>query len=513
MSSRDLPARPHLDHLKNEAKALHKAFADGDPAALQRVHAILGDAPKIKLTDAQRVVAREYGFPTWARLREHVETSRGADEAVAAFLAAVQEQDAARALRVLDAQPGIATKSIHVAASLGLANDVARLVAEDPSRVAERAGSPAADPLLFLCYSPFHGESAERDAGLLAAARRLLDAGADPNTLDGQYRVPALYAVTGQRSVLPIARLLLDAGANPTDGESVFHAAENFHEDALDLLLSAGVDLNKTGEWGNTALYFLLRYKNVESEGEGRVFRGFTWLLNHGADPNVPSGKEREGALHVAARRGQSAAVIRLLIEHGADVNARREDGSSPWLLARRSGFDEIASLFENAGAKTQLLSPLDLLLAACGHGDADAARRLSSPEVIASLTPGDLQLLPESLAEHRDTVAMACLAAGFPVSATDGFGSTALHQAAIRGGTALVRALLDAGADIDIRDNVHSSTPLGWATFGADFVAEADGDYEGTVRALLDAGATRRADEYYPKHAGVRAILDAGRG
>jgi hypothetical protein len=47
----------------------------------------------------------------------------------------------------------------------------------------------------------------------------LLDAGADPNTKDGRYGVPALYAVTGARSVLPLARMLLDAGANPTDGE------------------------------------------------------------------------------------------------------------------------------------------------------------------------------------------------------------------------------------------------------------------------------------------------------
>ena len=33
MSSRQLPARPHLDHLKHEAKALHHAFAAGDPDA------------------------------------------------------------------------------------------------------------------------------------------------------------------------------------------------------------------------------------------------------------------------------------------------------------------------------------------------------------------------------------------------------------------------------------------------------------------------------------------------
>ena len=350
MSSRDLPARPHLDHLRNEAKALHKAFDAGDADAVRRVRDAIGAKAGLKLTDAQRVIAREYGFPTWAQLRTHVRASRSIGEAIDAFLAAVQEQDAARARNALEAQPRIASESLHVAAVLGLTDAAARLIAEDPSRVASRAGDPPAEPLMFLCYSPFHGESPARDTGLLATARLLLASGADPNTRDGRYGVPALYAVTGMRSVLPLARVLLDAGANPTDGESVFHAAEHFHEDALELLLAAGADLNEAGDWGNTPLYFLLRYWDVEREQ--RVKQGMLWLLDHGADPNVVCADERETALHIAARRGQDLPVIRLLVDHGADVNARRGDGSSPWLLARRGGFDEIAAFLEEKGAR-----------------------------------------------------------------------------------------------------------------------------------------------------------------
>ncbi|HWG51716.1 MAG TPA: hypothetical protein VN677_00315, partial [Gemmatimonadaceae bacterium] len=50
-----------------------------------------------------------------------------------------------------------------------------------------------------------------------------------------------------------------------------------------------------------------------------------------------------------------------------------------------------------------------------------------------------------------------------------------------------------------------------GWACFGADYVADPAGDYEGCVRALLDAGARLLADEYRPRHAGVRAVLERG--
>jgi len=506
MSPRDLPARPSLDHLKNEAKALQKAFGDGDATAVQRVRAILGEVQTIKLTDAQRVIAREYGSPTWARLREAVQTSRGPDEAIAELLAAVQEQSRDRANRVLRTRPAIATESLHAAAVLGAADDARRLIAEDPSRVNEKRGNPAADPLLFLCFSPFHGESTERDAGLLATARVLLDAGANPNTVDGRYGVPALFAVTGERSVLPIARLLLGAGANPTDGESVFHAAQRFHEDALELLLASGADLNYVGDWGNTALFFLLRWHNVDQEAPVR--RGFVWLLDHGADPNVVCGKERENALHMAARRGQSPSIVRLLLDHGADVDAPRGDGATAWLIAKRGGYDEIARVLEDAGATTSALSPLDLLIQACGRGDADAARRLTSPELVAALSPSDRLLLPESAAADRLAQTFACVAAGFPVDTTDSMGATALHHAAIHGRAAVVRALLDAGASIDLRDNEHHSAPLGWATFGSDFVKAPGADYEGSVEALLEAGARPREDEYRPKNPGVRKVL-----
>jgi hypothetical protein len=62
--SRDLPPVPNLDHLRNQAKAL-----------LNELRPI---APSAKLADAQRVIARQYGFRSWPKLKAHVE-SVGAD--------------------------------------------------------------------------------------------------------------------------------------------------------------------------------------------------------------------------------------------------------------------------------------------------------------------------------------------------------------------------------------------------------------------------------------------------
>ena len=290
--------------------------------------------------------------------------------------------------------------------------------------------------------------------------------------------MPALYAVTGHREAPRTARLLLEAGADPNDGESAFHAAERFHEEVLELLLRHGVDLNLTGDWGNTPLYFLLRYWDVARQE--RVLAGLRWLLDHGADPDVRCGRERESSLHVAARRGQSPDIVRLLLDHGADVRARRGDGRSAWLLARRGGLDELAALLEYAGAEPEALSPTDELMAACGRGDAEAAGRLGGP-----LPPEDHRLLPEAASTGRFDVVRACLAAGFPVDTTDENGATALHHAAIHGHAATVRELLAHGADTGIEDPEHHATPLGWAEFGREVSIAPDGDFEAAIQAL----------------------------
>lgn len=508
MPSRDLPARPHLDHLKNEAKALRQAFPRGEAEAVERVRSVLGPQTELKLTEAQRVIAREYGFKSWAKLRGHVQASRGLDDAVTAFLTAVMAGDASRALEVVRTEPRISTESLHVAAVLGLEADVRHLLDADPSSVRSRAGEPPAEPLLWLCYSPFHGENTERDEGLAASARALLDAGADPATRDAQYGIQALYAVTGNRNIPRIARMLLEAGANPTDGESVFHAAERFHEESLKLLHGYGVELNDAGEWGNTPLYFLLRHWDIERDG--RVRQGLLWLLDHGADPNVRCGREQETSLHVAVRRGQSPRVVRLLLDRGANVHARRADDRTPWILAERGGFDELRMLLEQAGATADPLSPDDILMAACGRGDEEAARRLATPVVLAALESVDLQLLVEAARKGRFDIVSACLAAGFPVDTTDENGATALHSASIAGHHAIVRELLRRGADFRIHDAEHDANPLDWACFGADFVAEPGGDYESCVSELLEAGARLSPGRNLPQHAAVREVLSA---
>jgi hypothetical protein len=68
-----LPARPNLEHERKEAKALLRQLRSGDTDAIARVRAVhdgfdAAQPEHAKLADAQRTVAREYGFTSWPRL-------------------------------------------------------------------------------------------------------------------------------------------------------------------------------------------------------------------------------------------------------------------------------------------------------------------------------------------------------------------------------------------------------------------------------------------------------------
>jgi hypothetical protein len=67
---RALPARANLEQLKKQAKDLLAAHRAGDPEAVAEVtrHERSPDGKGFALHDAQRVLARAYGFESWAKL-------------------------------------------------------------------------------------------------------------------------------------------------------------------------------------------------------------------------------------------------------------------------------------------------------------------------------------------------------------------------------------------------------------------------------------------------------------
>ena len=89
MPTRLLPARPSLEHLRNQAKDLLKSYRAGHPAAMVRFREAL---PRLSATpddrlallsmslrDAQRVIAAEHGFASWSDLRTYIEQKENID--------------------------------------------------------------------------------------------------------------------------------------------------------------------------------------------------------------------------------------------------------------------------------------------------------------------------------------------------------------------------------------------------------------------------------------------------
>jgi uncharacterized protein len=91
----DLPARPDLGQLRNQAKDLLRAARDGDGEAIARIRTV---SDQLILAAAQLSVAREYGFASWPKLKREVERREILDD-----------RDLARLTALLAEEPELAT--------------------------------------------------------------------------------------------------------------------------------------------------------------------------------------------------------------------------------------------------------------------------------------------------------------------------------------------------------------------------------------------------------------------
>ncbi len=196
----------------------------------------------------------------------------------------------------------------------------------------------------------------------------------------------------------------------------------------------------------------------------------------------------RTGPLHEAARAGDVAQVEQLLARKGIDVNAKSYAGWTPLSIAVREGHEAVARLLLDHGAqieakddmgRTPLYSAIELIRA-----DDEAVVRLlldRGAQIEATDKYGATLLCVA--AELGDvTVARLLLDRGALVEAKDFEGYTPLHLTAQHDGTvAVAQLLLDRGAQIEAKD-FDGYTPL-----------HLTAQHEGAVavaQLLLDRGA-----------------------
>jgi ankyrin repeat protein len=492
--TKSLPERPDLDQLKKQAKDLLADIRAQRPEALARVPS--NELAGFALADAQRVIAREYGFPSWVKFKQHVETRNPVTAARALVQAALRGQPDAAA-DILREYPRLSRGSIHVVAALGDPIGVRDWLLHDPKLAVARGRESRWSPILFACVGRVGGD----DAARADCVRQLLAAGADANDYwtDEAFpdaKLPALYGATGVNNYPQTARVLLTAGAKPDDDESVYHAAEHAHFESLEVLKEFGANLSHSAAkfGGNTPLYFLFE---VIGGGATRE-KGARWLLEHGANPNVPCRDLKETAFQAAIRRGYGVELVQLMLEHGADPAYRRADGRNALALAVRGGHEKVASVLRARGVSDDA-SAVDRFLGACLRADrAEANRWLGeNPRLMADLAPVDRQMVTEAAREGRGDALTLMGELGFDLRLPEDKGVTPLHSAAWCGRIAAVRALIAAGAEINAEEERFKGTPLGWTQHGSRFNGDPAGDYPACAEALLAAGALL-PEEFY---------------
>lgn len=497
--SKSLPERPNLEQLKNVAKDLLKAARAGESEAVRSLTEV--GSPPFALAQAQLAVAREYGFESWPKLVRHLEEVRAREgitsEIVEQFLALAFDERTERFRRMLDLYPALA--SHDPACALATANVEFVRSWLTPERVSEPVHKNMR-PLDCICYSRISRavpEAMERQAD---CARLLLDAGADPN---GQlefehWNLPVLYGASCEARHLGLTRLLLERGAKPNDGESIYHAAQHDLEDILETLVEFGADISmRDPGWGNTPLYFLSGYRPTDP-GTDVALRGIRWLLEHGADPNVPCQSNGEYPLHTLCMRGWGREMLEMFLKHGADPNLKREDGRTAYALACAVGNVEAVETLAEHGA--------DTILTAEEQVAADLARGRASGPLPASDLRDRLFVRLAEIGNLHGVRAM--LDSDVPPDVLDKDGATALHFAGFCGWPAVTRLLLERGAPLDVQDPEYHATPLGWALHATFNHRSPKGDYEGVLRAFLEHGGNREDVEACLQHEDVPAEI-----
>jgi ankyrin repeat protein len=510
---KQLPDRPNLDNLKKQAKDLLSLCRRGDPTALARFRDALPAAAArndreiaaldLRLHDAQSCVAREYGFPSWTDLKSFV-VARGAASADRNQLAlnwlrlvyagdisgTTNKASPAAALRLLEEHPDLVGGDPYLACAVGDEAVIRRATERDAAWL-DRPGGPLNLPPLVAVTQSSMIQLPELRGRLLACAKLLLDAGANPNQSVGSRWMPgslsqpddnmplsALYGAAGQNHDPDMTKLLLDAGANPNDGESLYHSLER--PACTRLLLQAGASVT-----GSNAMYRVMDLDSLDV---------LEMLLASGGDANEPAVSRPTAdwgtPLLWAIRRRRSAAHVAALLGAGADPHACTPDGTSAHALALQFGLGDVADLLGRARSSSSP-SLAERFIAACAFADETTARQILSeqPDLIATLSSKQLRQLPELAAEGCGDAVMLMVRLGWPIATRAGdWEASALNHAVFRGDAPLTRFLLEHGASWKEQHGFGDNAcgTLSWASLNE---PAAGGDWLGCAKVLVAHG------------------------
>lgn len=502
--TKTLPPSPNLEYEKKQAKVLLKAYQAEETAAVERVrvsHPRLQNVSEksippdqFKLSDAQLVIAREYGFSSWPQLKNQIETLReGLNETFSQFARAVQHGNTARVRELLEATPALAKRindpvigfdSPAVVVAAGCSQELVDVLLNHGADVNAKSAWWAG------AFGALHGANQDM-------ARYLIERGAKVDV-----------HAAAEQGMMDVLRPLIEADpmlvhAKGPDGQRPLHFARSI--EVVDYLLERGADINaRDVDHRGTAAQWTV-------DDHSRLCR---YLLQRGAEPDI----------FMACALGDSDLVKRLLDADPDAVNRRvgQEndpqvprapglhiyvytfgDNKSPHQIALKYGYRQLYQLL------LERSSPQRQFVAACERADTETARSLlkSSPNIAESLLPQDQRVLADAAWENELEAVKVMLEAGFDPHVRGADDSTPLDRAAFHGFSEVVNLLLLHNPPLDLK-NCYGGRPVDSAIYGAVHSWRREGNFPTTVEALIKAGSKVAADAIPSGNEEIDAVL-----
>lgn len=361
--------------------------------------------------------------------------------------------------------------------------------------------------LLLLAGASADSRDAGGDCALSYAARNghldclkeLLENGADINYINkSSNHTSIFYALYNEHEdcirhmlpLVPVKDLVLIEDDTTTRGDLLqSFAIENKKQKSLKVLLEYG--LSATGRQtstqnGKPMADISLTVETIAMKSADCL----KLLLDYGADPNEISSIEEEALLVWAVSMGKgSGQMVQHLIDAGADINVTDHNKRSLMDLAAANNAPDVIRVLHKAGADVESVTPdgQTPLMRAAATNSADSITALLECGANHERKINGLTLLSWTAAccgnSYHTIDAIQCLIrAGADINATNEDGTTALMNAAINGRAKNVQALIDAGANLEIKQKGTGLTAL---TKLSGFA-----DSEDIIRILCQAGA-----------------------
>ncbi len=467
--SRELPAKPSLESLRKQAKQLQRSMPQG------------------KLADAQHSLAAEYGFATWGRLKSYVVTL-GLPPAEA-LTAAIRESDAQRVRELLESHTELRSTIDEPLPSYGFG--IHALFA-----AVQRSDRATVDVLLRA------GADIRKRTQWWAGGFGVLD-DCDPGMVGFLVQRGAVIDAHAAARLGMLAKLSDLIAADPDvvyarggDGQTPLHCASTV--EIAELLLERGAAIDALDvDHESTPAQYMLRVEQRRHYPRDRqdVARH---LVLQGCRTDLLMAAALGDVELVRRHLDTDPTCIRTSVSEECFPKKDPRAGGTIyiWKLGANRTAHAVARDFGHEQVFELLLqrTPEDLKMAlACELGDECTFRNYlaANPDATRRLSDAELRKLPAAAQSGNTPAVQLMLKAGWPVDTPGEMGATALHWAAFNGNVEMTRVILGNKPNMELKSQEYAGTALSWALFGSGNGWHSEtGDFTGTVRALLDAGA-----------------------